>query len=461
MKVLITGGTGLIGKEIGKALVSLGHQVVVIARSQDKARSVLPFSAEIIEGDLTRGPLRHQLLSEVDAVINLLGEPVIGGSVLSGRWTDKKKKSIRESRVLGTRNLIASLGSQVKVFVSGSAIGFYGSCGSEIISEDHAAGRDFLAEVCMEWEKEARNFKGRQVMVRTGIVLSSAGGALEKMLLPFRLGLGGIIGAGDAWMSWIHMDDLVSMFVFALENEKVEGPINGAAPRPVTNKEFSKSLAQALGKNLGPRVPEIALKMLFGEASEAILSSVRASAAKIEALSFRYEFTDVDDALQTICGPLRTGDEVFEAEQFIPETQEKVFNYFREAHNLEELTPPTMNFRIDQVSTESVQQGTLIDYRLKIYGFPFKWKTEIDEWKPPYKFVDTQLLGPYRLWHHTHEFHEVPGGTLMTDRVRYRLPMGKLGWVMGGLFVKKEVEKIFSYRRKKVMSAYFAVHADK
>lgn len=455
MKILMTGATGLIGKEVGKALAQKGHEIFVVARNKKKAQQQLPFPCVIIQGDLSDGLLRDQRLESIEGVINLMGESVVGD-----RWTDKKKKAIVRSRVDGTRHLVQSLPSSLQVFVSGSAIGYYGDRKADILGEEEPAGDDFLAQVCVEWEKEAAKAPGRHVFIRTGVVLARQGGALDKMLLPFRLGLGGVLGNGNQWMSWIHIQDIVGLFVMSLENPKASGPINGVAPRPVTNRDFSLSLAKALHKKLGPPVPVFAVKALFGEAATAIVSSIRGSAVRAEALEYEFKFTDIDEAFEDICAPLRNGEEIFYAEQFLPQKPEEVFPYFREAKNLEELTPPTLNFNIEHVSTPEVQQGTIIDYRLKIRGIPVKWKTEIDEWKPPYRFVDNQVQGPYSLWHHTHEFKAFCGGTLMTDKVRYRLPLGPIGWICGLPFVKKEVQDIFAYRREKITSAYFANRAD-
>ncbi|MBV2168767.1 MAG: TIGR01777 family oxidoreductase [Bdellovibrio sp.] len=443
MKILMTGATGLIGREVGKILAQKGHEILVVSRNVAKAREVLPFPCDIIVGDLNVGPLKDERLKSIDAVINLMGEPVVGA-----RWSEKKKESIYNSRVMGTRHLIASLSSSVQTFISGSAIGFYGSCTDEVLYEDHPAGQDFLAKVCVDWEKEAGSAPGRKVFVRTGVVLAQEGGALDQMLFPFRAGVGGVLGEGKHWMSWIHLKDIVGIFVFALENPKVQGAINGVAPLPVTNKEFSETLVRSLGRKLGPGIPEVALKLLFGEVSQVMLSSIRGTAEKIESEGYQFHFKELSEALAEICAPFKAGEEFFYAEQFVPEPPEKIFSFFQDAHNLEKITPPTLNFHIERISTPEVKQGTLIDYRLKIHGVPAAWKTEIDEWQPPYKFVDNQLRGPYRLWHHTHEFRPFCGGTLLVDRVRYRLPLGYIGWLMGANFVRQDVENIFAFRRK-------------
>ncbi|KHD89641.1 MAG: cell division inhibitor SULA [Bdellovibrio sp. ArHS] len=442
MRILITGATGLIGKELGKVLAQKGHEIVVISRSLAKARETLPFPCEVVVGDLMDGPVQDPKLN-VDAVINLMGEAVV-----EGRWSEEKKKKIYNSRVQGTRHLIQSVPESVSAFISSSAIGYYGSCGDESLQEDHAPGTDFLARVTVAWENEAQKAPGRKAFIRTGIVLSQQGGALEQMMFPFRAGLGGVLGAGSHYMSWIHLDDIVGLFVFALENSQVQGALNGVAPKPVTNRDFSRVLAEKLGKGLGPAIPESALKILFGEVATVMLSSMRGSTQKSEGLGYQFKYRTVEAALEQICEPYKNGEDVFYAEQFLSAPPEKVFHFFQDAYNLERITPPTLNFHIVKISTPEIQQGTLIDYKLKIHGVPVGWKTEIDEWQPPHRFVDNQLSGPYRLWHHTHEFRPFCGGTLMIDRVRYRLPMGYLGWLVAGKLVRKDVEKIFSFRRK-------------
>lgn len=443
MRILITGATGLIGREVGKILAGKGHEVFVVSRSKSKALEILPFPCQVIVADLSKGRIVDPRMESIEAVINLMGETIAGE-----RWTETKKKKIHESRVIGTRNLVASLPKNLRCFVSGSAMGFYGDTGEKIASESAPAGSDFLAQVCKEWEEEAAKAPGRRVSIRTSIVLARHGGALDQMLLPFRAGVGGALGSGQQWMSWIHLHDIVNLFVFALENPQVSGALNGSAPQPVRNKDFSREFAKALGKWLGPNVPALALKLLFGELADSLMASNRLSATRVQELGFKFEFEFLIQALGDVCEPFKKGEEEFYAEQFVPAPPEKLFSFFKEAHNLEAITPPTLNFSLVNMSTPAIGQGTLLDYRLKIHGVPANWRTEIDEWEPPYKFVDNQLRGPYRKWHHTHEFRPFCGGTLMIDCVRYRLPLGFIGWLAGSQFIRKDVENIFAFRRK-------------
>lgn len=449
MKILMTGATGLVGKKLGKLLIEHGHELWVVSRNAQKARQTLPFPAQVIEADLNEGLIQADL-SQIEGAIHLAGE-----SVASGRWNEERKKRIYDSRVQSTKNLLKSLPSALKVFVSASGVGYYGNRGDEVLAETEPAGDDFLARLCVDWEKAADQVFARVVHLRTGIVLDRDEGALPKMLFPFRLGLGGALGSGKQWMSWIHIDDLVRMYAWSIEDEHVHGAYNAVAPLAVTNKEFTKALAHALGKSVGPSVPKFALKIALGEFADSVLFSQRCSAQKVLKRGFHFHHSLLEKALEDLCAPFREGEELFVAEQFIPAPPEKVFSFFSEAKNLEDITPDSLRFHIQGMSTPEIEQGTQIDYKLKIRGVPAKWKTEIDEWKPPFKFVDNQLQGPYRLWHHTHEFKALGGGTLMTDRVRYQLPMGLPGWLVAGNFVRKDVEKIFAHRRKIIADRKF------
>jgi uncharacterized protein (TIGR01777 family) len=451
MKILMTGATGLIGKQLGKKLVEKGHEIYVISRNAEKAREVLPFPAQIIEGDLDKGKIENKNLAKIEGVVHLAGESVAGG-----RWNDERKKKIMDSRVIGTRNLIASLPKHVEVFVSASAIGYYGSRGDEVLTETAAAGNNFLAQVCVAWEKESDQIFSRVVHLRTGIVLDRDEGALAKMIFPYRLGLGGVMGSGQQWMSWIYLEDMVNIYMWAVENGKAHGVYNSVSPFPVTNREFSQTLVEALGgKSLGPALPKFALKMALGEMGELVLGSQRVSSKKIQLQGFKFEHEALRETLFKICEPFRKGEEIFSAEQFVPESPEKVFPFFAEAKNLEDITPDTLKFHIKKMSSEKIHEGTLIDYSLRIHGVPAAWKTRIDEWRPPLKFVDNQLKGPYKLWHHTHEFVAFAGGTLIKDRVRYQLPMGCAGWLAAGGFVRGDVAKIFAHRRKVIAAQKF------
>lgn len=449
MKILITGGTGLVGQELGQALVKAGHQVVTISRNASKAELHLSYPAEVVEGDLSAGPLKDGVLTPVDSVIHLMGE-----GVADGRWSDKRKDQIMQSRRQGTKNLWESLrGQKIKSLVSASAIGIYGERGDEELTELSARGPGFLADVCDEWEKAVHSpdiagFESvRKVSLRIGVVLSAKGGALAKLIPIYQGGVGGVIASGKAWMSWIHLQDLVRLLIWSVENESVNGILNATAPEPVTNRQFTEALVSALDASMGPPVPAFALKVLYGEMSEVVLASQKVRPARAKDLGFQFQWPEITAAMNDICQHHRGGHQVLFAEQYLPITKEQAFPFFSAAKNLERITPPLLNFNVKAMSTPEIGAGTLIDYRLKIHGVPTGWRTLIQDWNPPYEFVDTQLKGPYKFWHHRHLFEDLGPGVLMKDIVRYKVPLGILGQAVAGSFVRGDVQKIFAYRR--------------
>jgi hypothetical protein len=242
---------------------------------------------------------RHAPPAESDVVIHLAGEPV------AQRWTPAAKQRIRESRIAGTRDLVDALGRlprRPEALICASAIGYYGSRGDEILTESSAPGNGFLPEVCKAWEKEAQaaeSFGIRVVRVRTGLVLAAAGGALQRMLPPFRMGVGGRLGSGRQWMSWIHLEDLTAMFQFTVESQ-VRGPLNGVAPQPATNSEFTRELARRLRRPAVFPVPEFALRLLFGEMADVLLASQRVVPAAAQAGGFRFRYPQLAQALEDL-----------------------------------------------------------------------------------------------------------------------------------------------------------------
>ena len=299
MRIVITGGTGLIGTELSEALVRDGHQLTSLVRSSSKSIDAVTF----LRWDVERGEIDDaSKLEGHDAVIHLAGENVAGG-----RWTAERKRRIRDSRVNGTRLLVETLSrlnAPPKVFLSASATGIYGTDrGDETLTEESAAGDDFLADVCREWEAEARraeNFDARVVLLRTGIVLSPKGGALAKMLPVFKAGLGGKLGDGRQVMSWIAIADEIAAIRFALGNAGVRGPINLTAPHPVTNLDFTQTLGRVLSRPTIFAVPRFALRLGFGELADAVLGSLRVLPRNLEAAGFRFEFPNLDNALRDL-----------------------------------------------------------------------------------------------------------------------------------------------------------------
>jgi len=451
MRVLLTGATGLIGRELGKALAARGDTLVCLVRDVSAARRRLPFPAECHAWDHTR-PVPAAALREVDAVVNLAGEPVA-----DTRWTAAKKALIRDSRVLGTRQLVRAVrehGAGVATFVQGSASGYYGDRGDERLTAASTKGTGFLADVVQVWEAELRPLaeqrpQVRVPVVRTGIVLARQGGALAEMLPMFRLAVAGRLGTGRQWISWIHLDDIVGLFLHALDGAP-SGILEGVAPQPATNQQFTTALCRSLGVIENLPAPSLAIHALFGERAAIVLGSTRLEPLATQASGFRFRFEAVEPALDELLAPLRGGVRVGVWEQWLPHAAQDVWPFFCDVNNLEEITPPLLSFRVLGQSTPVIGTGTLIDYRLKLNRIPIRWQTRIDTWDPPRRFIDLQAKGPYSLWHHTHDFIPMGAGTLMRDTVRYRLPAGRLGALAVGSKVASDVERIFDYRSRKI-----------
>jgi len=270
-------------------------------------------------------------------------------------------------------------------------------------------------------------------------------------LPPFRLGLGGPLGSGRQWMSWIHVDDLVELFLFAANNGRMRGTYDGVAPIPVRNEEFSVELGRALGRGVHLRVPAMPLKLLLGEMGRVALEGQRVLPEASLSAGFRFTYRTLESALENLLSDERSaGSEKLKREQFIGLPVTKVFSFFSAAENLEAITPPTLKFRVLGKSTAEVGEGTLINYRLRVHGIPLRWQSRIECWQPGRVFVDRQIAGPYRHWYHRHLFRAVEGGTMMTDEVEYRLPFGRLGQWLFGAFVRSDLKRIFDFRARKI-----------
>jgi ligand-binding SRPBCC domain-containing protein len=335
--------------------------------------------------------------------------------------------------------------------ISASAVGYYGDRRDEILREDSNPGdarQDFLARICTDWENEVfgRPIEGvRAVAVRLGVVFARGGGALETMLPAFNLGAGAVIGSGDQWMSWIHIDDALEALYFLLENSSAQGAANLTSPNPVTNREFTRALAGALSRPARFRVPSFGLKLAFGEKSSMLLASQRAIPARLQSLGFQFRYERIGEALGDLCSANR-----FESVQWIRRDVTEVFPFFSDAKNLERITPPWLSFHLLGSIDMEMREGTHIQYRLKLHGLPVKWKSRIDRWESGKMFRDIQVEGPYRRWEHEHRFISVGGGTLIKDSVRYKLPFGAFGEALAGHWVARDVRAIFAYRRKAI-----------
>jgi uncharacterized protein (TIGR01777 family) len=297
MRILITGATGRIGTLLVGELLARGDEVTVLSRAPDKARRALP-GVDAIAWDPEREPAPAEALSGRDGVLHLAGEDV------AQRWTDDAKRRIRASRELGTRNLVAGLEAadpRPGVLVASSAVGYYGPHGDERVDETTPPGDDFLASVCVAWEREAARAAQlglRVVHVRTGVVLDREGGALSKMLPFFRLGIGGPVAGGRQYLSWVHRDDIVGIQLAALDGESWSGPVNATAPEPATNRDFSRALGRALHRPALAPVPGLAVRALYGDMAEIVTQGQRAIPRRARELGYRFRHPDLDEALR-------------------------------------------------------------------------------------------------------------------------------------------------------------------
>ncbi len=399
-------------------------------------------------------------LKNIDGVINLMGE-----GVADRRWTEEVKERLVKSRVQGTANLVRAVLSRgtPKFWIQGSAVGYYGASPKGVVFDESSPnGNDFLARLCRDWEAatDALPESVRKVTLRIGVVMSHKGGAFAKILEPLLNGVGAVLGSGQQLMSPIHLTDVTRFILHAVEHETVRGVFNLVDEEPLPQRVLIEKICRLMRVGKGPTVPSFALKLAVGEMSAILLESQAIASTRLKEAGFHLKYSKIDDTLAEVITwnlhPIHSHESVmiYFTEQFIPHELEEVFPYFSDARNLEEITPDWLNFRIQKVSTETVQKGTHIRYQLKLHGVPMRWLTNIAEWEPPMRFVDNQLKGPYKLWYHEHSFHRVKGGTLIRDWVRFKLPMGKLGQWVALSKVRSDVEKIFEYRRVKIREKF-------
>lgn len=293
MKILITGASGLIGTALQKSFADKGYEMLLASRDEAEG-------PDQVQWDIEKGFADPDKLEGIDAVVHLAGESVSGL-----RWTEDKKKAIRDSRVEGTRSVVdavSKLKQRPKVMVSASAVGFYGDRADEELTESSAAGDTFLADVSRAWEAESRRAEDagiRTVLLRTGIVLSKDGGVLGTMLLPFKLGLGAVVGDGKQWISWISLDDHVAAINYAIENENLRGAVNSVAPSPVTNEEFTKTLGEVLYRPTFLPLPEFVVSTVFGEMGDALLlASTKVLPKRLADAGFQFKYPTLKPAIE-------------------------------------------------------------------------------------------------------------------------------------------------------------------
>lgn len=464
MQILITGATGFVGRALVLRLLRDGHRVRALVRSPARACDVLGAEVELATSI-------ERAVEGCDAVIHLAGESVAGA-----RWTAARKRVLRDSRVALTERLVAAIAAAARrphVLVSASAVGYYGDRGDEWLDESSPPRDDFLGTMCQAWEAAATTAERHGVRVccvRIGLVLGRGGGVLGSMLPLFRAGLGGPLGSGRQWFPWIHLHDLVELFTTAVADERYAGPVLGAAPGAITNREFARALGAAIGRWAVLPAPAFALRLALGEAATAVLAGQRVRPARALALGFVFRFPTIDAALDDLFhGP---GDPAFEAAAAPPPSPylarrgatrrlrqsadlaadaEDVFAFFCRAENLGIMTTTAAAMEIVTPRPIEVGEGRRIEYKLRVGPARLRWVTEFEAWSDGARFVDVQLRGPFATWWHEHRFERRPDGTTrMEDTVYYRVPFGPLGWIAERLFVRPKLREIFEFRAQAI-----------
>lgn len=300
-RIIITGATGLIGRKLSQKLFKAGNQIIVFSRDSSSAKNILKQDFVYVDWDYRKNDKWIESIASADAIVHLAGI-----NLFAKRWNKSFKEEILVSRKETTKALVNAVElsqTKPKVFVSASGVGYYGDCGDKLLDENSPAGNDFLAEVCKAWEAEAAEVEKvgvRRVSVRTGIVLSKEDGALKRMLLPFKLYVGGPLGNGKQWFPWIHIDDIVGIYFHAIDNQNLNGAVNAASPNTCTMKEFAKTLGKVLHRPSLFPVPEFALKIAIGEAGEVVLMSQRVKVDKLLDSGYKFKFENLEEALRNL-----------------------------------------------------------------------------------------------------------------------------------------------------------------
>ncbi len=455
MKILIVGGTGFIGQDLVYKLFSEGYELYILTRNKNRAAKSLDLPIHYIEYSEKEAQIT---LPDVDftGVINLAGE-----NIAAKRWTKSVRHRLEQSRVEGSKLLITALersqSKPLQFAITASAIGYYPNNTREPCDESSPPGEGFLSHLVRKWEAtwQQQTIAERLVILRIGVVLGRGGGAGEKLKKIFQWGLGGRVGDGQQPFSWIHQQDLIQIIVQAIKNDKYHGPINCVSPDVVSNQQLTYQLAKQLGRPALLPAPRSLIKLGLGEMATIAVDGQRVQAKRLQELSFKFQYPLLEGALGELYGRKPVGNneklvdcETFTARQYINRSVNEVFAFFSNPYNLENITPPLLQFKIEKLTSGAVREGSEIDYRLKIHGIPVKWKTLILNWQENRSFMDTQLKGPYSVWHHTHQFYPVKNGTLMVDTIHYKVPFGIIGNQFLEPFIRKDIDNIFSFRRE-------------
>jgi uncharacterized protein (TIGR01777 family) len=468
MKILVTGASGLVGQALGIALTRQGHELVVVSRAESqRLAKELPYPfCHHIQVDFARGGVERpedlQSLEDVEVVINLMGE-----NIGQGPWSEERKKAFWQSRVEATKNLRQAWSrlpnSRLRLYIGASAVGYYGDTGNKSVDESSEAGTGFLSELTQAWEAAHQEWQSlpispRVTRLRLGVVHALQGGALATLAQVIRLGGAVALGSGDQLVSWVDLEDVVGVveWLLAQERNQILPVYNVVSPEVLTHKKWMQAIAEAMDAWMWPMgLPSFVARMALRQQADMFLLSQGVKPQALLQQGYPFRRQRLSESLGPVKKAFSIGRHYFQAQQWIAAPLEQVFPFFADAKNLERMTPEFLHFKIRSQSTPQIEKGTEFVYTIKIHGVPVKWRTLITRWEPPYLFADNQEQGPYHTWYHEHEFEALAGGTLMTDRVHYSLPLEPLGHLAAGWMVHQDVRKIFSYRRQ-VISDYFA-----
>lgn len=449
MKIVLTGGTGLVGKELGKALAAKGHDLIVLSRKPETSHIYCPYPHRSFYWDALKGEPDPKIWEGADGVIHLSGE-----NIAAKRWTASFKEKLYKTRVFGTKSLVHAVrehAPHLKFFISTSAAGYYAPSMTPL-KEEAPPGNSFLSNICKDWEESVLKelpTNVRSLIFRLGVVFAEKGGALWEMADPIKKTFGVSLGSGKQLLNWIDIEDVLGAYLWALDSNE-EGIFNLASPGALSNKEITKCIADYFSKISFGSVPSFLVRIALGEMADLLTLSQSMSMEKIQAKGFSFRYSNIKDSLQKNLHSLKPGEEFFFQEQWIPKDREKVFSFFSDENNLEKLTPSWLKFRVLSKSTPSMGKGTEINYSLRWHGIPLRWQSRIEAWDPPHVFSDNQVKGPYSRWYHQHLFHPLGEGTLVGDMLSYALPLSPLSSILMGKKIGKDVKAIFLYRAQKL-----------